>query len=94
MARFNVMKVIMMITLIISVAAVDGSGGIGEEIFSKECAVYCSLKCTFFSGKARALCIVLCMLGCKRPPQSQSVVNCTSTCAESTCSKYYNSGNS
>lgn len=94
MAKFNVLKVVVLMMLIMGVSAIETSGVTSEKIFSKECSVYCSLKCTFFRGKARALCVVLCLLGCHRPPVvSKAVIDCTSTCAQSTCSVYENSGN-
>lgn len=94
MVEFKVLKLIVIMMLIMGVTSVDTNGVISEKIFSKDCAVYCSLKCTFFRGKARALCVVLCMLGCRRPPVvSKAVIDCISTCAQSTCSVYENSGN-
>lgn len=86
-------KVIVMMMLIVGIVAVEASGVMIEPNYSRECEIYCSLKCAYVSGKGRGLCLLLCLLDCKKSKPSQSVINCTSTCTESMCSRYYNSGN-
>lgn len=99
MAKNNVMKLVEMITMIelilvgAAAAAVDKNGVDHQQDFTPKCQLLCALKCVG-AGILGPVCFATCLLQCCDPPVvSDTIRKCTSTCAQSTCSKYAASGN-
>ena len=59
-----------------------------------DCDAYCEKLCAPL-GSGFEACYAGCLLTCRHPPKSvpDVVRRCTSTCIQSTCSKYFHSGN-
>ena len=61
--------------------------------FSPTCIITCTAMCKG-KGWQTPICLAKCLLNCKDTPTvSNDVRVCTSTCAQSTCSKFIDSGN-
>lgn len=93
----NAMKVITMIILLklIMIAATDHINGDFYEPsgFSPTCIITCTAMCKG-KGWRTPICLAKCLFNCKDAPTvSHDVPVCTSTCAQSTCSKFVDSGN-
>ena len=97
MAMNNVMKLVIIITvleLVIVAAAAGGqNGGYNENDFSPKCLFLCVVQCAK-EGFRAPLCFAQCLLQCHDPPVvSDAVQKCTATCAQSLCSKFVGPGN-
>lgn len=97
MAMNNVMKLVIIITvleLVIVAAAAGGqNGGYNENDFSPKCLFECVVQCAK-EGFRAPLCFAQCLLQCHDPPVvSDAVQKCTATCAQSLCSKFVGPGN-
>ncbi|KAK1400636.1 hypothetical protein POM88_000241 [Heracleum sosnowskyi] len=96
MATNIVMKLISVILglelVLIATAAPHINGGHDETFgISTTCIVFCDVHCRG-QGVYTPVCFVKCMFKCKLAPVvSDDVRACTSTCAQSTCSKFSDS---
>ncbi|KAK1392326.1 hypothetical protein POM88_011382 [Heracleum sosnowskyi] len=96
MATNIVMKLISVILVLelvlIATAAPHINGGHDEKFsISPTCILFCSAECKG-QGFYTPICFVKCIFKCKLAPVvSDDVRACTSTCAQSTCSKFSDS---
>lgn len=98
MATNNVMKLIttiMVLELIaIAVATTHNNSGYDQpDWVSVKCVAECRALCKG-KGWRTPICLAKCMFKCKDAPVvSEDVPVCTSTCAQSNCSKFIDWGN-
>lgn len=90
MAKINIIATIIMIELIMVTL---GAATIYENNNVKKVSLGCIAKCAVScidTGEIMPVCMAACLLTCKGALNSDSPVvkRCTSTCAQSTCSKY------
>lgn len=94
MKFFVSMMVIELIVVNVGAVLTHNSGGYGEKI-SLGCIASCGVSCVK-TGEFLPICLAACLLTCSKAPKldSDAAKQCSTTCAQSVCSKYIGSGNS